>query len=189
MSSFFRQHFLLLGFFLSACLHFSLFFSFFPSTNSVQFRPLNIRLVQTSEEQKSVDQTKSVKQDAQAQALKGSQKSVDKNKERASEERVAGRENAELALYQERILALLDQAKRYPALAKQRGEEGVVLMEIGLSPEGKLLSSSLKKSSGVYLLDEEAKALAKRVGAFPPLPKMMKSDVYLFTFPIQFSLE
>ncbi|PIR24967.1 MAG: hypothetical protein COX62_08155 [Deltaproteobacteria bacterium CG_4_10_14_0_2_um_filter_43_8] len=189
MLSLFRQHFLLLGFILSAFLHLLFFISFPSSKDIISFRPLNINLVQTAEEKKNIQQEKNASEQEQRLDVSGFNKSDALSEQRSSEQQVAGNDLAESALYQERILALLDKAKRYPLLSKQRGEEGGTVMEVTLSREGEILVSRLKKSSGVYLLDEEAKALVKRVGSFPPFPKSIQEDQYIFSFPIEFSLE
>lgn len=189
MAHFFRQHFLLLGFFSSAFFHLLFFISFSSENHIIVLRPLNVHLVQTAEEQKISQQDESVEQQEQALASDGLHKSEALSEQKLSTQAVAGNDVAERALYQERILALLDKAKRYPLLSKQRGEEGLAVMEVTLSRSGDILLSRLKKSSGMYLLDQEAKALVKRVGKFPPFSKSMQEDRYVFSFPIEFSLE
>jgi len=56
-------------------------------------------------------------------------------------------------------LALLDRLrdmKRYPMAARRLGQEGVVLIEARIAPDGRLESVTVKRGSGFALLDSDA---------------------------------
>lgn len=54
------------------------------------------------------------------------------------------------------LLECLRAMKRYPPLARRLGQEGVVLIEARISPDGRLEDASVKKGSGYPLLDRDA---------------------------------
>lgn len=56
-------------------------------------------------------------------------------------------------------LALLERLramKRYPMAARRLGQEGVVLIEIRIAPDGRLEGAEVKRGSGYPLLDKDA---------------------------------
>ncbi len=71
-----------------------------------------------------------------------------------------------LALIRDRVEA----AKRYPLVARMRGEEGSVRVAFSISPRGELLTLELLKSSGHRLLDQAALSAIKKAAPFPPPP-------------------
>lgn len=66
----------------------------------------------------------------------------------------------------QRIAGLLhrrvDSLKRYPAIARRAGWQGVVQLEVTVAPDGRLLGRRIRKSSGVPVLDSDALALIDR---------------------------
>lgn len=66
----------------------------------------------------------------------------------------------------QRIAGLLhrrvDSLKRYPAIARRAGWQGVVHLEVTVAPDGRLLGRRIRKSSGVPVLDSDALALIDR---------------------------
>lgn len=66
----------------------------------------------------------------------------------------------------QRIAGLLhrrvDSLKRYPAIARRAGWQGVVQLEVTVAPDGRLLARRIRKSSGVPVLDSDALALIDR---------------------------
>lgn len=56
-------------------------------------------------------------------------------------------------------LALLERLRamhRYPMAARRRGQEGVVLIEARIGPDGRLESAEVKRGSGYPMLDQDA---------------------------------
>lgn len=72
----------------------------------------------------------------------------------------------------------IEQAKRYPVLAKARKIQGVAVLSFSINASGGVESLHLVKSSGSELLDEEALATVKRAS---PLP--------YYSLPIQISIK
>lgn len=85
-----------------------------------------------------------------------------------------------------RLLAQLNQFKRYPVEARKAHVEGVVMLHFVMDPSGKVVSFEIAKSSGRPVLDDEALALIQRAQPLPSLPAgMSKLDAIV---PIEFSL-
>lgn len=73
----------------------------------------------------------------------------------------------------DRIRALRDrieQAKRYPLLARQLGVEGTVRVRFMLSPQGQIRSLAIAESSGHDILDEAAKRTIQKAVPLPYVP-------------------
>ena len=79
--------------------------------------------------------------------------------------------------------------KRYPALARERGWEGVA--EVGVSIHARLPAPeiSLARSSGRSLLDEQALEMISRAVQMSELPAALKGRDFRFVVPVRFSLE
>ena len=79
--------------------------------------------------------------------------------------------------------------KRYPALARERGWEGVA--EVGVSIHARLPAPeiSLARSSGRSLLDEQALEMISRAVQMSELPAALKGRDFRFVLPVRFSLE
>lgn len=77
---------------------------------------------------------------------------------------------------------------RYPALARRRGLEGTVLLSVLVSEEGKVKEIHLKESSGVSILDDEARRVVAtwRFIAATENGSAVQSRVVV---PIRFSLQ
>jgi protein TonB len=85
-------------------------------------------------------------------------------------------------------MARLEQAKRYPREAQSRSVEGVPQVRFSLDRAGKVLSASLKQSSGSSLLDAEAVAMIHRADPLPPPPPEIEGETIELIVPIRFSL-
>ncbi|MBI1909887.1 MAG: energy transducer TonB [Deltaproteobacteria bacterium] len=85
----------------------------------------------------------------------------------------AGEENgADLVLAE--IRKKIEQTKRYPAQARQLGQEGVTSVSFSIDRSGKVSLLSLEKSSSYRLLDEEALETIRRAAPFPPYEKPIR---------------
>lgn len=91
-------------------------------------------------------------------------------------------------LWYGQVLALLQKQKRYPRLALQRNEQGVVKVRFVLDRDGRLLTVKLEDSSGYQLLDREALALVQRVSPFPPPPASVTGIHISLEVPIAFQV-
>jgi len=64
----------------------------------------------------------------------------------------------------------IEQAKRYPALAKARKLEGIVRLEFKIDGNGQIQGLTLLQSSGFPILDEEGLATVRRAAPLPSYP-------------------
>ena len=77
---------------------------------------------------------------------------------------------------------------RYPDDARQRGEQGAVLISFTVGRDGQVLDASLRQRSGSDALDQAALAMfrAARVPAFPP---EMDAAQVTISVPVRYRLE
>ena len=83
----------------------------------------------------------------------------------------------------------LNKNKKYPTEARNKAVQGVVTVTFMLDRTGKLVSSSVTKSSGSTLLDEEALAALERASPFPAPPDEYPGEQPSFTIPIKFNIK
>ena len=86
------------------------------------------------------------------------------------------------------LLGRLQRAKRYPDLARSRGDQGVATVSFTMDRAGRVLAVTLVRSSGSSLLDEEATALVRRAEPLPRLPDEVTGATLTLTVPISFAL-
>lgn len=78
--------------------------------------------------------------------------------------------------------------KQYPKLAQMRGWQGIVIVELELSPSGSILSMLIKKSSGYEILDSEAMQMIQRASPLPQPPETLRTKNFTVLVPISFVL-
>jgi protein TonB len=76
----------------------------------------------------------------------------------------------------------------YPASARSKREEGVVVVSFRITRQGRLLSHSISKSSGHAELDNEALATLHRAEPFPPPPPGLTDQQLDFTLPMRYNI-
>jgi protein TonB len=82
--------------------------------------------------------------------------------------------------WQGEVLAHLERHKRYPRAAQARRQQGVAHVRFVIDRQGRVLSRSLEKGSGVAALDEETLAMVERADPVPaPPPDMAQSRTEL----------
>lgn len=96
--------------------------------------------------------------------------------------RLASSDNAN---WQSRLLAHLEQHRRYPAISMSRREEGVVYVKFTMNRRGLLLSSKIMQTSGSARLDRAALDTLKRAQPLPAIPDDMPDPLEL-TVPVEF---
>ena len=94
-----------------------------------------------------------------------------------------------IAQWRDLLLARLQQNKRYPADARARGEQGVVMLSFTVDRSGHVLARSIAKSSGIAALDEEVLAMVKRAEPLPAFPPAMVQPEIQETVPIRFRVQ
>ena len=78
--------------------------------------------------------------------------------------------------------------KRYPALAKERGWEGTVELEMVFRAALPTPEISLARSSGYPVLDEQAREMMVKAARATVLPESMRGKDFRFSLPISFEL-
>ena len=76
----------------------------------------------------------------------------------------------------------------YPAGARSKSEEGVVVVSFTISRQGRLVSHRIAKSSGFAELDTEALATLERAQPFPPPPPGLNDAQFAFTLPMRYNI-
>lgn len=86
------------------------------------------------------------------------------------------------------LLKHLQEFKNYPIEARQRNEQGVVLLAFSIDRDGHVVSRHIVHSSGYADLDAEVLALVERAQPMPAFPPSMAEAQLNLTVPIRFSL-
>jgi protein TonB len=94
-----------------------------------------------------------------------------------------------IAKWRDLLMARLAQNKRYPASARARGEQGVVMLSFTVDRSGHVLARSIAKGSGFAALDEEVLAMVKRAEPLPAFPPAMVQPQIQETVPIRFRVQ
>lgn len=91
--------------------------------------------------------------------------------------------------YSSLLAAAIAKYKQYPKIAQMRGWQGLIIIELQLNPQGAVIYSQIKKSSGYDVLDQEALEMIKRASPFPQPPEVLRSKNFTVLVPISFKLE
>jgi protein TonB len=91
--------------------------------------------------------------------------------------------------WQSRLLARLQEAKRYPESARFHHQQGVVSVRFTMDRDGLVLSSAIVKGSGFDVLDQEALALIMRAQPLPKPPAEVAGATIELVVPIEFYLD
>lgn len=79
--------------------------------------------------------------------------------------------------------------KQYPRIAQMRGWQGDVLLDLKLDGAGKVLSASVRESSGFDALDKQALEMVRKASPFPAPPEALRGRSFNITVPVSFKLE
>lgn len=90
--------------------------------------------------------------------------------------------------WQASLLAHIQQAKRYPVMARARRQQGVVVVHFTMDRQGNVLTANISKSSGYDLLDQEALAMVRRAQPLPKPPPEFTGSLDMVVGPIEFFL-
>ena len=91
--------------------------------------------------------------------------------------------------YSSLLAAAIAKYKQYPKIAQMRGWQGLIIIELQLNPQGGVIYSQIKKSSGYDVLDQEALEMIKRAAPFPQPPEALRNKNFTVLVPISFKLE
>jgi protein TonB len=78
--------------------------------------------------------------------------------------------------------------RSYPEMARRLGRQGTVVVQITVSPDGRVQTVTLVKGSGSDTLDEAAQDLVRNAH-LPPFPPDMKLPRQTVTLPIRYRLD
>lgn len=93
-----------------------------------------------------------------------------------------------LALYTQQLGARVNEARRYPPLARMRGWQGTAVLDIGVGAGGEVISLSVASTSGFDLLDQQAMAMVRDAQPLPAPSVDSGSLPLLVQLPVTFSL-
>ena len=93
------------------------------------------------------------------------------------------------ASWQAQLVAWIEKYKRYPRVAQEQRQQGVVYLRFAVDRQGRVTSSQINKSSGFELLDDEVLALIQRAQPLPTPPPEIPGAVVDLVVPVAFSLK
>lgn len=121
---------------------------------------------------------------ASASAAHAAKTSTAKERSAADSTRISNQR----AEWQGNIAAHLERHKRYPYEARQRRQEGEVLLRFTLNQHGEIVAAELVQSSGYFQLDREVKAMLRRAQPLPAPPEELLRRKLQVVVPIKFAL-
>jgi protein TonB len=143
-------------------------------------KPVQKQPVKKKVERKQPQKTKS--QSRQRQSASASQKASTQTASRQSQR--AG--NADLTNYKGKVARHLQRRKRYPSEARRARMEGTVTIRFTINAQGRVVASSITRSSGHHILDNEVLSMVQRANPFPRMPASSGQSSMTFTVPIRF---
>ena len=148
-------------------------------------KPLQ-EVVQKVEELEKVNPATEVPKDVPAVIKKQVTESTNKRAEQEASESSVYSSNVE-TLQDPQPLANKNEPPQYPALARKRGWEGTVILEVDIGSDGMVKKIELKQSSSYAILDKEAMR-AVRKWQFQPGSKAGKYIDMTVLVPVHFTL-
>lgn len=100
----------------------------------------------------------------------------------------AKKNNKAIVTYRKSLHLHLKKHQRYPSEARNKGQQGTVVVEFSIDRSGKMVHRVLKTSSGNPRLDEEALAAIERASPFPLPPDEEPGETLRYSMPIQFKI-
>ncbi len=147
---------------------------------SVRMMPMPIPVPAPGQEESSPNEEPPV----QVQAQDPPQPAAERN--RPANDGAEARKSSDYAAL---LAARLEQVKRYPAIARLRRQQGVVLVMFTLDRSGSVRSWHIARSSGYAPLDAEVAAMMAAAAPFPSFPNSISKAEESFLVPIEFSLQ
>ena len=94
-----------------------------------------------------------------------------------------------LFYYQQLIKQKIEENKRYPLLARNKGIEGKVWVKFEILKNGKVKNIKVVKSSYHQILDKAAIESIKKANPFPPFPEGLKESSLIINICLRFELK
>lgn len=79
--------------------------------------------------------------------------------------------------------------KKYPTVARVRGWQGTVLIQLQIDAEGHVSDPVISQGSGKTMLDDQALETVKKALPLPPPPTLLRGKPFTIAVPIVFRLE
>jgi periplasmic protein TonB len=99
------------------------------------------------------------------------------------------RERTLIEQYRQIISAKIKQYEEYPPVAKRRHWEGTTVVQLQLTPEGKVTDISVVEKSGYEILDEAAVHMIRKASPLPLPPEGLRGRDHTVLVPIKFRLD
>jgi protein TonB len=96
--------------------------------------------------------------------------------------------NALEANYASLLFRAIDRVRFYPIGARDRGEEGRVVLRVTIAADGRLLDAFIAQGSGFPDLDAATMDMARRAAPYPPLPRALGAERASFNVPVIFGI-
>ncbi len=94
-----------------------------------------------------------------------------------------------LASYGHALSQAIGRHQRYPQLARMRGWQGTATVALKFGVGSRLLATTLHKSSGHDVLDEQALEMVRDAHPLPAAPERLRSRDFTVLVPIVFRLK
>lgn len=92
------------------------------------------------------------------------------------------------ANYASLLFRAIDRVRFYPIGARDRGEEGRVVLRVTIAADGRLLDAFIANGSGYPDLDAATIDMARRAAPYPPLPRALGAERASFNVPVIFGI-
>lgn len=175
---------LLTCFLLATLIHGVLFLLFFHKQVSVSPTKEKYHIVRLAEIAKNPEKT--VRNKKQPKNTKVNHKVAKDDSEKLNGDHVSNELSRQSAIrYEEMVIALLQQKKQYPRIARRMRMEGTARIFLNIDADGNIKTYLLKKSTGYDVLDDAVRRMVDRAAPFPPIPNKTFARLEI---PIRFSL-
>ncbi|MGI2150944.1 TonB family protein [Shewanella baltica] len=114
--------------------------------------------------------------------------SAEQNKAASGDNMTGGGLLGDTQDYTATLLAWLEQHKEYPRTARNRRQQGTVMLYFVLDRQGRVSASRIEQSSGYQTLDAEALKMLERAQPLPAIPDTMPNETLELVVPVQFFL-
>ena len=92
------------------------------------------------------------------------------------------------ANYASLLFRAIDRVRFYPVGARDRGEQGRVVLRVTIAADGRLLDAFIAQGSGYPDLDAATIDMARRAAPYPPLPRALGAERASFNVPVIFGI-
>jgi protein TonB len=99
-----------------------------------------------------------------------------------------GRDDLTRGNYRDLVASALVRHKYYPAIARRRGDEGVVTLRLVVDRSGRLVTSSIIRVEGSNAFGAAALDMAEKASPFPAVPPNLEGSLIELRIPVRFRL-